>query len=140
MSKASLPKNDKARGKRLQELRKRKGLTQLDVAHELDVEKSSVSRWESGEVFPRDHLQRLADLYECEASYIVFGKANTDDVETYPAFDEFVRWLKKSPLAPVTEPWHVEVIRSLRLPPNAPEPKLDDYRRLHMVVLEIGKK
>lgn len=36
-------------GERLQEVRKRSGLTQEEFAEQLQVSRQSVSRWESGE-------------------------------------------------------------------------------------------
>ena len=47
--------------------RKAKGLTQAQVADALGVTKGAVSRWESGENFPRvDKLLAVAALYECD--------------------------------------------------------------------------
>lgn len=39
-------------GDRLQEVRKRSGLTQEEFAEQLQVSRQSVSRWESGRSYP----------------------------------------------------------------------------------------
>ena len=39
-------------GERLQEVRKRSGLTQEEFAEQLQVSRQSVSRWESGRGYP----------------------------------------------------------------------------------------
>ena len=45
--------NAMAFGERLQEVRKRSGLTQEEFAEQLQVSRQSVSRWESGRATPR---------------------------------------------------------------------------------------
>ena len=50
--------------KKLQELRKQKGLTQEDVAASLFVSRTAVSKWESGRGYPNiDSLKALAALF-----------------------------------------------------------------------------
>jgi len=133
-------KADPRRGERLRELRKKRGLTQLQVAVELGVEKSSVSRWESGDVFPRDNLNGLAALYQTEPEFITFGIETVDDLDTYPAFGEFLTWLAGSPYAKITPQWMVEALRTLRprLPADA-EPNLEVYQHLHRAMLAMPR-
>lgn len=48
----------------MQELRLRAELTQIDVAHELHVDRSAVAKWESGKARPSiDLLLPMARLY-----------------------------------------------------------------------------
>ena len=48
------------------ELRKRAGLTQLNLAEHLNVDRSTVDKWESGEVMPTaDKLPRIAKILGC---------------------------------------------------------------------------
>lgn len=48
----------------LQELRLKAALTQVDVAHELHVDRSAVAKWESGKARPSiDLLLPMARLY-----------------------------------------------------------------------------
>ncbi|WP_239374661.1 helix-turn-helix transcriptional regulator [Frankia sp. Cj5] len=49
---------DQARGWRLAELRKRRGLTQADVASRMDVSTARISQIENGDVSTQDALQR----------------------------------------------------------------------------------
>ena len=47
-------------------MRLRAGLTQQDVAEKLDVDRSSVAKWETGEAMPRaDKLPQIAVLLSC---------------------------------------------------------------------------
>jgi transcriptional regulator with XRE-family HTH domain len=51
---------------RLREYRKRKGLTQVEVASLLELEQSAVSEHEAGRRrLSAEHLARYAKLYEC---------------------------------------------------------------------------
>ena len=51
---------------RIRELREKCNLTQQDVADRLDVERSTVAKWEAGASKPRaERLFRLADLFVC---------------------------------------------------------------------------
>jgi DNA-binding transcriptional regulator YiaG len=48
----------------LTEARKKKNLTLVEVAREMGVHKSTISRWENGKVTPTDiDITRLAELY-----------------------------------------------------------------------------
>ena len=50
--------------KKLQELRKKKGLTQEQLAKELFVSRTAVSKWESGKGYPNiQSLKQIADLF-----------------------------------------------------------------------------
>jgi transcriptional regulator with XRE-family HTH domain len=47
----------------LREWREKKGLTMVELARMLGVDKSAVSRWESGERFPsRRFLKKIAEV------------------------------------------------------------------------------
>lgn len=49
---------------KLTQLRKEKGLSQLELAEIMDVSRQAVSRWETGLSIPSvDKLKRLSDLY-----------------------------------------------------------------------------
>ena len=60
---------------RLQELRKRKGLTQEEVAQALFVSRTAVSKWESGRGYPHiDSLKALASFFEITIDELLSGK------------------------------------------------------------------
>lgn len=138
--KASL-KADPKRGERLKGLRERAGLTQQKLAEKLGVEKSTVSRWEGGHVFPRDNIRKLCDIFDVEPAYISFGVEASDGVETYPAFDDFTMWLADSPYAKITAKWMVEALRTLRVRlPADVEPTLEVYKHLHQAMLAMSRR
>ncbi len=60
--------------KTIRQLREERGWTQLDLALQLGVDVSTVSRWERGLAVPRRRRQqRLADLFGMGVSEIAFG-------------------------------------------------------------------
>lgn len=74
----------------LQFLRARRGLTQEQLAEELNVSRQSVSKWESGAAFPEmDTLLRLCELYEVSLDLLLRGDARASlqaDTHGYDAF------------------------------------------------------
>lgn len=49
---------------KLQELRKKKGLTQEELAHELYVSRTAISKWESGRGYPNiDSLKLIGKFF-----------------------------------------------------------------------------
>ena len=65
-------------GVRMGDLRRAKGMKQLDVALELDVALRAVSRWECGErLITTDKLRKLAILLNTSVDYLMFG--DTDE-------------------------------------------------------------
>ena len=50
----------------MKELRERRGLTQAQIADRLNVDRSSVSKWESGDSTPlRKYRRKLCELLGC---------------------------------------------------------------------------
>ncbi len=70
-------------GDKLYELRKKKRISQREIAHVLNVSPSTVTRWEKGEVIPRDDkLNSLAKLLEVPPEYLKYGiEKNVNDVK-----------------------------------------------------------
>jgi len=134
---AIVPKADQARGARLRQMRKARGLTQQQVAHKLKVEKSSVSRWEAGTAYPRDYMRQLCELYDTDPGYITFGTEG-DAYATYSSFDEFVKWLDTSPLKASVTPRVLDVVRTTRMQLRAgEEPTVETYRHLLYAALSM---
>ena len=132
-----VPKADEARGERLRALRKRRGLTQQQVAHRLKIEKSSVSRWEAGTSYPRDYMRQLCELYETSPGYITFG-TEEDAYATYSSFDEFCKWLDSSPLKASVTPRVLDVVRTTRMQLRpGEEPTVETYRHLLYAALSM---
>ena len=60
---------------KLQELRRRRGLTQEDVAEELFVSRAAVSKWESGRGYPNiDSLKAIARFYGVTVDELLSGE------------------------------------------------------------------
>ena len=60
---------------KLQELRRRKGLTQEDVAEVLFVSRAAVSKWESGRGYPNiDSLKAIARFYGVSIDELLSGE------------------------------------------------------------------
>lgn len=65
-------------------LRKGKGLTQMDLAEQLNVSRQAISRWEVGAAIPStENLRILSDLYETSVDYLLNDDAErvTNDVD-----------------------------------------------------------
>ena len=61
-------------GERLYELRKKKGLSQEEVAEKLNVTRQSVSKWETDESKPDfDKIVPICELYEISTNELLSG-------------------------------------------------------------------
>lgn len=66
----------------MRKLRKKKNLSQTDVAERLHKDQSAIARWERGEAEPRlSELLALADLYGCALGHLVEGGDGLSDDE-----------------------------------------------------------
>ena len=62
-------------GNKLLELRKQKGLSQEDVAFELNVTRQTISKWETNQTTPDfDKIAPLCKLYEISTDELLTGK------------------------------------------------------------------
>lgn len=60
-------------GKQIALLRKNKGLTQEDIARQLNISSQAVSKWENGHTMPElSLLVALSELLECTIDHILF--------------------------------------------------------------------
>lgn len=60
---------------KIKELRKRKGISQRTLAHELNIGQTAVSMWENGTNFPKaEMLPKLAKILNCSIDEL-FDKA-----------------------------------------------------------------
>ncbi len=61
-------------GENLQFLRKRRGMTQEELAEQMEVSRQSVSKWESNASYPEtDAILRLCDLFHCDMDTLLRG-------------------------------------------------------------------
>ena len=68
-------------GEKLYQLRKEKGISQEELAYNLNVSRQAISKWERGEALPdTDNLISLAKLYEVSLDELV-GNAVCNSVQ-----------------------------------------------------------
>lgn len=66
---------------RIKDLRKQKGLTQLQLAEKLNITDKAVSKWESGDGNPDiSILPSLADILNCTIDYLLTGKTPEEKI------------------------------------------------------------
>ncbi len=69
-------------GSFLKELRKEKGLTQGQLAEQLNISNRSVSRWETGSTMPDiSIIIELAEFYEVDIKEIIDGERKSEDMD-----------------------------------------------------------
>ena len=69
---------------KLVRLRKEKGLSQLQLAEEINVSRQAISRWEVGLAVPsREKLRALSKLYNVSVDYLLSDK--TDEAKEKPS-------------------------------------------------------
>ncbi|MDT2756943.1 helix-turn-helix transcriptional regulator [Enterococcus asini] len=69
-------------GKRISDLRKRRGLNQEQLAEKLSVSPSTIAMWETNKrALKDDSLKQLADFFDVSTDYLL---GRTDDKEKAP--------------------------------------------------------
>lgn len=79
---------------RLKQLRKEKGMTQIELAQSLGVSSGTVAMWETGKRKPQfETLNKLCDLFDRNLSYLV-GSSDTPAPEgrTEDNIDQLEAW------------------------------------------------
>ncbi|UTY40069.1 helix-turn-helix domain-containing protein [Allocoprobacillus halotolerans] len=70
-------------GEKLQQLRKEKGLSQEDLAHQLNVSRQAVSKWESQNGYPEmEKIIIISELFQVSLDYLM--KEDYEKQETEP--------------------------------------------------------
>ena len=63
-------------GERIAEERKKKGMTQEDMAEKLNLSRQAISKWESGSSFPdTENLLKLSLLFSVSVDYLLKGES-----------------------------------------------------------------
>ena len=70
---------DEKRAEFLQTLRKRKGLTQQELAEMVHYSDKNVSKWETGKSFPTNPnvILKLAEIFEVSFGVLMYGEFKT---------------------------------------------------------------
>ena len=75
----------------LQYIRTQAGITQEQLAEQLEVSRQSVSKWESGASFPEmDTLLRICDLYDVNLDTLLRGSVEESNVSDTAQYDTFM--------------------------------------------------
>ena len=75
----------------LQFIRAQAGVTQEQLAEQLNVSRQSVSKWESGTSFPEmDTLLRICDLYDVNMDTLLRGSVEKSRVSDTARYDDFM--------------------------------------------------
>lgn len=75
----------------LQYIRASSGITQEQLAEQLDVSRQSVSKWESGASFPEmDTLLRICDLYDVNLDTLLRGSVEASKLSDTVQYDAFM--------------------------------------------------
>lgn len=81
---------------RLQELRKKAGYSQEQVAEMLGLSRQAISKWESGQGKPEiDNIVKLTEIYHVSADYILLG-VKKEGSASAPAKKELSHEYKKA--------------------------------------------
>lgn len=81
---------------RLQELRKKAGYSQEQVAEMLGLSRQAISKWESGQGKPEiDNIVKLTEIYHVSADYILLG-VEKEGSASAPAKKELSHEYKKA--------------------------------------------
>lgn len=76
-------------GENLQFLRKRAGLTQEDLAEQMEVSRQSVSKWESNSAYPEmDAILRLCDRFGVDMDTLLRGDVSLRFMEDAAGYDK----------------------------------------------------
>ena len=69
-------------GKTIQDLRKRKGLSQEELAEKIDVSRQAVSKWENGSSVPDvEKIIALSDFFQVSTDYMLKGKETEKNIK-----------------------------------------------------------
>lgn len=105
----------KAVGARLLAARKAKGLSLGAAASAIGVDKSTIQRWQSGELQPRDHWPRVCEVYGVTKMAMLFGVDGPVDQEPpYEGWREFETWLETADMRHMVQPWMLKTLRAIR--------------------------
>lgn len=74
-------------GEKLQQLRKEKGLSQEDLAHQLNISRQAVSKWESQNGYPEiEKMILISDLFQVSLDYLMKEDYEEYENETISSF------------------------------------------------------
>lgn len=70
-------------GTRIMNLRKKKSLSQQELANKLFVTDKTIFSWEKNRTEPGlEMIIKLSEVFDCSASYLIYGDVKRNDIET----------------------------------------------------------
>lgn len=114
--------SDEKTAERIKELRTKKGLSQAQLAKILNIDRSTVNKYESGQSRPNRYINKLTDLFGVSADYIL-GLDDREEKEKAPPES-----IKIPVLGYVTAGIPVEAITDI-----------EDYEEIPAEIAEKGK-
>lgn len=76
---------------RLKKLRNEAGLTQKQVASELNISQSAYAQWETGKLNPKkETIQMFADFFNVSSAYLT-GESDSKNIESFSQPEIFFR-------------------------------------------------
>lgn len=83
-------------GENLQNIRKRKNLSQEELADKLNVSRQSVSKWESGSSYPEiEKIITICEIFQCSMDELIKGEITTPVIEGKQEYDRFTAKFSK---------------------------------------------
>lgn len=84
----------------LRMLREKDGITQEQLAEQLDVSRQTISKWESGASMPElEKLVQLTELFGCTMDGLLKGNLNLDSQKESELYDRHGNWVAKKAAA-----------------------------------------
>lgn len=82
-------------GEKISLLRRRKGITQEQLAEMLLVSRQSVSKWEKDITFPEtDKLILLSKLFACSIDFLLNNNDHEEDIQPCPSVEVCYRFIR----------------------------------------------
>lgn len=82
-------------GEKISLLRRKKGITQEQLAEMLLVSRQSVSKWEKDITFPEtDKLILLSKLFACSIDFLLNNNDHEEDIQPCPSVEECYRFIR----------------------------------------------
>lgn len=83
-------------GENLQNIRKRRNLSQEELADKLNVSRQSVSKWESGSSYPEiEKIITICEIFQCSMDELIKGEITIPVIEGKQEYDRFTAKFSK---------------------------------------------
>lgn len=131
------PLTGKTPRERITEAYRNAGFNGHSFSQRIGVAYKTVHSWKQpdGNNPSRENLKKAAEATGYSVDEIMGTKA---EEPPYPAWQQFLTWLKSAPDRSRLEPWMLDEIRRFRGRPGR-EPNLESYQRLYFAILTFDE-